>query len=93
MLTYVKPPPHTITKHPLSQTIQRHHRSQFYHRLNYVHPIPTPIQNNQAHTTPRDRQLAILSALYAQCKYIVYSRTMYVYSIYKLPHIRTVSYI
>ena len=63
MLTYVNPPPHTITKHSLSQTIQRHLRSQFYLRLNYVPPIPTSIQNNQVHTTPRDRRLAILPAL------------------------------
>ena len=63
MLTYVTLHPHTRTKHPLSQTIQRHHRSQYYLRLNYVPPFPPPIQNNQAHTTPRDRRLAILPAL------------------------------
>jgi hypothetical protein len=49
--------------------------------------FPHPFKNNQAHTTPRDRRLAILPALYAQCKYIVYSRTRHEYSIYKRPHI------
>ena len=49
--------------------------------------FPHPLKNNQAHTTPRDRRLAILPALYAQCKYIVYSRTRHEYSMNKRPHI------
>jgi hypothetical protein len=33
-----------------------------------MYPLPPQPQNNQAHTTPRDRRLAILPALLAQCK-------------------------
>ena len=39
-LAYVDPPPHTHTKHPIFQTIQRYHRIQFDLRGNYVPPTP-----------------------------------------------------
>jgi hypothetical protein len=87
------PPPQTHTKHPLYQTIQRHHRSQYYLRLNYLLPTPTSIQKQSSshHTSRSTTRYSSCFISSVQTYFII--AEMYVYSIYKRPHIKTVCYI